>query len=114
MFKRTVALTIVLVVSFSLVNAYAEEKEKNALTKLTRGLTNTLTGSVEIPKQIYLVSKEREPITGVTYGTAKGICYGLLRTGAGVYDTLSFPVPPYDKPVLEPEFVFEGWEAQQK
>jgi putative exosortase-associated protein (TIGR04073 family) len=111
--KRTVALLIVLVLALSVINAYAEEKDKNALTKLSRGLANMLTGSIEVPKQIYLVSKEREPISGATYGFAKGICYGLLRTGSGVYDTLSFPIPPYDKPILEPEFVFDGWEAPQ-
>jgi putative exosortase-associated protein (TIGR04073 family) len=112
MLKRTVVLVCVVMFVLSLGYAYAEEK--NALTKLGRGLTNAITGSVEIPKQIYLVSKEREPITGITYGTAKGVCVGLLRTGAGVYDTLGFAFPPYDKPILEPEYVFEGWEAQQK
>jgi putative exosortase-associated protein (TIGR04073 family) len=110
MFRRAVVLTVIAVLALSAVTVYAEEK--NAFTKLTRGFANMLTGSIEIPKQIYLVSKEREPITGATYGLAKGICLGVLRTGAGVYDSLAFAIPPYDKPVFEPEFVFEGWEAQ--
>lgn len=115
MLKRTVVMLMVTMMVLSVANVYAEEKiqDKNALTKLGRGLANLVTGAVEIPKQMYLVSKEREPISGITYGTAKGICYGLLRTGAGVYDTLAFAIPPYDKPILEPEFVFEGWEAQK-
>ncbi|MDP2922342.1 MAG: exosortase system-associated protein, TIGR04073 family [Candidatus Omnitrophota bacterium] len=112
MLKRTVVLMIVALVVCSVTSVYAEDK--NALTKLGRGLSNAVTGVVEIPKQIYLVSKEREPVSGITYGTAKGICYGLLRTGAGVYDSLAFAFPPYDKPILEPEYVFEGWGAEQK
>jgi len=95
-----------------MVSVYAEESE-NALTKLGRGLANGVTGIVEVPKQIYLVSKEREPITGITYGTAKGICLGLMRTGAGVYDTLTFPIPPYNKPLMDPEFVFDGWQTEK-
>ncbi len=107
MLRKTVAL---LLVSFMTVSVFALAEDNNALTKLGRGLANAVTGVVEVPKQIYLVSKEREPITGITYGTAKGICYGLLRTGAGVYDAVSFPIPPYDKPIMEPEYAFEGWE----
>lgn len=90
--------------------AFAEEN--NALNKLGRGLSNIATGFVEIPKQIYLVSTEKEPITGITYGTAKGVCYGVLRTSAGVYDTVTFVIPPYDKPVMQPSYVFEGWQQQ--
>ncbi len=111
MLRKAVGLLIVCLMVMS-VSAFAEDN--NALAKLGRGLTNAVTGVVEIPKQIYLVSQEKEPITGITYGTAKGICYGLMRTAAGVYDTLAFAIPPYDKPVMEPAFVFEGWQAEKK
>ena len=107
MLRKTVAL---LLVSFMAISVVALAEDNNALTKLGRGLANAVTGVVEVPKQIYLVSKEREPVTGITYGTAKGICYGLLRTGAGVYDSVTFAIPPYDKPIMEPEYAFEGWQ----
>ncbi|MFA5007669.1 MAG: exosortase system-associated protein, TIGR04073 family [Candidatus Omnitrophota bacterium] len=111
MFRRTVVL---LLVSFMAISVVAFAEDHNALSKLGRGLANAVTGIVEVPKQIYLVSKEREPITGITYGTAKGICFGVLRTGAGVYDSVTFAIPPYDKPIMEPEFAFEGWQPEQK
>lgn len=111
MFRKAVGLFIVGLMALS-VSAYAEEN--NALAKLGRGLTNAVTGVVEVPKQIYLVSMEKEPVTGITYGTAKGLCYGVLRTAAGVYDTVAFAIPPYDKPIMEPAFVFEGWQAEPK
>ncbi|MFA6281314.1 MAG: exosortase system-associated protein, TIGR04073 family [Candidatus Omnitrophota bacterium] len=111
MFRKTVGLFILGLFVVS-VGAFAEDH--NALTKLGRGVTNALTGVVEIPKQVYLVSMEKEPVTGATYGTAKGICYGLLRTAAGVYDTVAFAIPPYDKPIMEPAFVFEGWKAEKE
>lgn len=109
MFRRTVAI---LLVSFMAISVAALAEENNALNKLGRGLANAVSGIVEVPKQIYLVSKEREPVTGITYGTAKGICYGLLRTGAGVYDTVTFAIPPYNEPIMEPEYAFEGWQSE--
>lgn len=111
MLRKAVSLFILGLFVFS-VGAFAEEN--NALSKLGRGVANALTGVVEIPKQIYLVSMEKEPVTGITYGTAKGVCYGLLRTASGVYETVAFAIPPYDKPVMEPAFVFEGWKAEPK
>lgn len=108
MVRKSVVIMAALVMTVISFSAYAADQ--NAATKLSRGLVNGLTGIVEVPKQIYLVSKEREPITGITYGLAKGICYGVLRTATGVYDIVSFPIPPYNKPVMDPEFVFEQWE----
>jgi putative exosortase-associated protein (TIGR04073 family) len=110
MFKKSVVLAIFAMVIFS-ASVYAADD--NAATKFARGAANTLTGFVEVPKQIYLTSIEYDPLTGIVFGTVKGICYGALRTLAGVYDATFFVVPPYDKPVMEPEFVFEGWEREQ-
>lgn len=75
--------------------------------KLGRGIVNMATGWVEIPKNIYDVSVESNPFTGITYGTLKGAGLTVVRTGAGVYDvaTFLFPIPHDYLPVLEPEFV---------
>ena len=88
----------------------SQAEEYNAATKLGRGLTNAASCWIEVPKQIYLVSQEREPLTGLIYGTIRGVGYTIVRAAAGVYDTALFLVPPYDQPILVPEFVFEGWE----
>jgi len=106
MFKRIVALMLVIgVLSTGTAFAY----DQNAGTKLARGIVNGSTGWIEIPKQIFLVSKEREPLTGITYGAVKGVAYTVLRVVEGAYDIASFLIPPYDQPLFEPEFVFEGW-----
>jgi putative exosortase-associated protein (TIGR04073 family) len=77
-------------------------------TKLGRGLANTLTGWVELPKNIYSTSVEDNPLAGVTLGLAKGAGMTLVRTGAGIFEIATFPFPlPEDyKPILEPEYVF--------
>jgi len=76
--------------------------------KLGRGLANVLTGWVELPKNIYDTCVEENILSGFTVGLAKGIGMTIVRTGAGVYEvvTFPFPVPEGYVPVLEPEFVF--------
>jgi len=105
--RRTLILAI-LILLMLVPNSHAEEY--NAATKLGRGLTNAASCWVEIPKQIYLVSKEREPLTGLIYGPIQGVGYTVMRAAAAVYDTALFLIPPYDQPIMDPEFVFEGWE----
>lgn len=100
---------VVLVLFSSMVFASTYAYDQTAATKFGRGVANATTGWIEIPKQIYLVSAERDPITGLIYGTAKGVCYTILRTTAGIFDAVTFPIPPYDKFLIEPEFIFEGW-----
>ena len=77
-------------------------------TKLGRGVANTLTGWVELPKNIYNMSVEDNAFAGMTLGLAKGAGMTLVRTGAGIYEiaTFPFPLPENFRPILEPEYVF--------
>lgn len=76
--------------------------------KLARGLVNIATGWVELPKNIYDTTVEDNLFAGLTVGLVKGVGMTIVRTGAGVYELVTFPFPiPEDfAPVLEPEFVF--------
>ncbi|MFH1593643.1 MAG: exosortase system-associated protein, TIGR04073 family [Candidatus Omnitrophota bacterium] len=71
--------------------------------KLGAGLQNFLTGWMEIPSRIHEVSQEHNVLAGLTYGTLEGAAYGTGRTVAGGIDTVTFVVPPYDKPIMEPK-----------
>ena len=82
---------------------------QDPFTKLGRGVANTLTGWVELPKNIYNTSvEENNAFAGMTLGLAKGAGMTIVRTGAGVYEivTFPFPLPENYKPILEPEYVF--------
>lgn len=82
------------------------------LRKLGRGLANTLTGVVEVPKKVILTCKDENPLMGFTWGLVKGTAVGILRSATGLYETLTFPIPApagYE-PMIHPEFVFEEWE----
>lgn len=93
----------VLILGFN-ESAFAQDP----FTKLGRGVANALTGWVEIPKNIYAVSREHNPFAGMTLGLAKGVGMTIVRTGAGFYEiaTFPFPLPENYKPILEPEYVF--------
>ncbi len=110
--KKTglILLSLVLVVAIltTASTSYAQNAFEKSMRKLGRGIVNTTTGWMEIPKQIYTESTDKNIAVGLTYGTAKGVGMGLVRTGAGVIDTVTFPFPINDySPLLEPEFVFE-------
>ena len=103
--KKGLIIAVVMVMILAVATAsYAQDPAK----KLGRGLANILTGWIELPKNIYDTSVEDNPLAGLTIGLAKGIGMTIVRTGAGIYEVVTFPFPiPEDYgPVLEPEFVF--------
>ena len=81
---------------------------QDAFTKLGRGVANTLTGWVELPKNVYDTSVQDNAFSGMTLGLAKGAGMTLVRTASGIFELVTFPFPlPEDyEPILEPEYVF--------
>jgi len=106
--KKIIAI---LLIGFILLIPMAQAQEKSK--KLFRGVTNLMTGWVELPKNIYDTTIEESISKGVTVGLVEGLGMAIVRTGCGVYETVTFPFPiPEDyKPILEPEFVFETQEV---
>ena len=103
--KKAILVVLVLLMVLCVTqDSYAQDAGK----KLMRGLANVLTGWVELPKNIYDTSVEDNVLSGITIGLAKGVGMTIVRTGAGVYETITFPFPiPQDyAPVLEPEYIF--------
>ena len=104
--KKGMIIAIALIMVFSLTTTcFAQDAGK----KLIRGLANILTGWVELPKNIYDTSVEDNVFSGLTIGLAKGIGMTIVRTGAGIYETITFPfpIPENYAPVLEPEYIFK-------
>ena len=103
--KKGIIVIVALLTIFCMTaTCYAQDPGK----KLIRGLANIFTGWVELPKNIYESSVEDNIFAGLTIGLAKGVGMTIVRTGAGIYETITFPFPiPEDyEPVLEPEYVF--------
>ena len=102
---KGIIICVAILMVINIANAcYAQDMGK----KIYRGLANIITGWIELPKNIYDTSVEDNPLSGLTIGLAKGVGMTIVRTGAGVYETVTFPfpIPEGYAPVLEPEFVF--------
>jgi len=102
---KGIIICVAILMVLNIANAcYAQDMGK----KVYRGLANIITGWIELPKNIYDTSVEDNPLSGLTIGLAKGVGMTIVRTGAGVYETVTFPfpIPEGYAPVLEPEFVF--------
>ena len=104
LFGATVSFALILIALAS--NCYAAQ---DPFSKLGRGVANTLTGWIEIPKTVYSTSVESNALSGATLGLAKGVGMGIVRTGAGIFEAVTFPfaLPQNYKPILEPEYVFD-------
>jgi putative exosortase-associated protein (TIGR04073 family) len=107
--RKVVILVIAGIMLFSFI---APIYAQNPIIKLGRGVVNTLSGWLEIAKQPYETTKQENLLAGCTVGIVKGLGMGLLRTGVGLWDLLTFPIPAPAKfePILKPEFVFSGSE----
>ena len=102
-------LLVALVVLASAPSASAEPMDAGkAFSKATRGLCNTITGWVEIPKRVHETSQQDGALSGLTWGLLRGLGHGFIRTAAGLYElvTFPFPAPPGYQSVIQPEYVF--------
>ncbi|MDO8536550.1 MAG: exosortase system-associated protein, TIGR04073 family [Candidatus Omnitrophota bacterium] len=99
---------IVLVVALVILNIASASYAQSMASKLNRGLINIATGWFEIPKNMSAATAKHDFVSAFFIGLPKGCWMAIVRTGAGVYDTVTFPVPmPKDyNPILEPEFAF--------
>ena len=88
---------------------------RKAGNKLARGVTNLVTGWVEIPKRVNETTNQSGALSGFTWGLARGLGYGFVRTIAGGYETITFPfpAPPDYRPVIQPPYVFSSEEKTE-
>jgi putative exosortase-associated protein (TIGR04073 family) len=66
-----------------------------------RGLVNVLTGWIEIPKQFGRGKQEDNPVTGMGRGLLRGAGLAVIRTGVGLFETVTFPLS-YPKDFASP------------
>lgn len=85
--------------------------------KFLRGVANSLSGILEVPKQICVETKEsKNYIVGPIAGFAKGAAFGLMRTVSGLWDVFTFPIqaPAGYEPLMKPDYVFQTEECTTK
>jgi len=115
MFKRMAVVTLIglcLTNIFTPQMAMASEDpfpaQGTAWRKLHRGFANVLLGGGEF---LYRFSEpDEQQVTPPWFtGLFRGLYHMVKRTGAGIYEvvTFPFPIPQNYLPIIEPEFVWE-------
>jgi len=117
--KVTLSSLLLLVLLASGTCFALEETQPEAVTekmafKLVRGVANVTTSVVEIPKQSYLMVRDRGNV-GYVVGPLKGVGMAFYRLFAGLTETIFFavPQPGYYDSMIAPEFVWQGWEEKR-
>ena len=87
-----------------------ESSTKPASVKLWRGIVNTFTGLGEIVRQPIVMTIEDGWI-GIPTGLINGVVMTFVRTGSGLVEVFTFPVPfdeeiGYDS-LLNPDYVWQ-------
>ncbi len=96
------------------INAEEMNYENTPVNKLERGAINTATFWAEVPASVCKVSKERDPLLGVTVGVVQGTMTAVARGVTGIVDVLTCWAPPYDKPAMQPEYALTHADNQLK
>jgi putative exosortase-associated protein (TIGR04073 family) len=83
---------------------------KAASTKLWRGIVNTALGWGEIIRQPIVCTID-DGAVGVPVGLINGVFMSLVRTGAGIIEIVTFPMPldseiGYDS-LMNPDYVWQ-------
>ena len=82
--------------------ALAHEELHPALAKFGRGVANALFGWLEIPLGVHETFSAQDTGGSFFGGLAHGLIRGVIRTGAGLYETVTFvlPIPKHYAPLL--------------
>jgi putative exosortase-associated protein (TIGR04073 family) len=81
---------------------------KSPAHKLGRGAINVATCWMEVPADISRVTAESNGFAGWTLGLGEGILTTFFRAASGVFDAATFALPPYNRPVMLPEYASDS------
>lgn len=90
--------------------AAANDYTTQITDKFARGFANTVTGWVELPKEISNTSKASNIGMGLTVGLVKGIMHTVGRTVVGAVDLVTFFVPSPE--YVHPRYVWDPFDRE--
>ena len=111
--RRKIILISSIMALFLSLTAEAADYPTSAGRKLGRGLANTAFGWTEVLKSQEKISDDHGIVAGLLWGTLDGLGNTVKRTGAGIFETVTFPIQTVrdNDPVLGPEFPLSNDQA---
>ncbi len=76
--------------------------------KMGVGMMNAATAWTDLPRGMARVSRNDNLLMGMTLGAAEGVVSAIGRGAAGVIDMATFGLPPYEEPLVSPEYRTEN------
>lgn len=98
------AAVFMLAVPTAMANDYGNQ----VVDKFSRGFVNTVTGWVELPKNIVNTSKQQNVGMGLTVGLIKGVAHTVGRTVVGAVELVTFFIP--NPEFVHPKYVWKPFE----
>jgi len=86
------------------MNTGADIDEDSPANKMGIGVMNAATSWTDLPREVARVSEEDNALAGWTWGFGQGLVYGIARGVSGAIEVATFGVPPYDDPLVKPEY----------
>lgn len=109
--KQTLtALLLLASVGFFSSEAAASSYISRMGSKLGNGITNAVTGIVEVPKTIMATNRTDGPAYAATAGVVTGLFNMIGRTLLGAGDVVTFMIPT--KPIPQPDFVWQNFKQE--
>lgn len=99
-----------------LAAASPAEARDSPARKLGRGFANLGLGVLALPAEVVETGREHGPFVGATWGLVKGVTLFAVTEVVGVWEILTapYPFPPEFKPILSPEFPWQGFEVESR
>jgi putative exosortase-associated protein (TIGR04073 family) len=93
----------------TLVDTRDMRYHRTPVRKLFRGVSNIITCPLEVPASMFSTAADEEnEFSGFFLGGVQGLCTTVLRGLEGVFDTVTFIIPPYSKSIVTPEFAWDS------
>lgn len=86
--------------------------QRKVANKAQIGLDNIATGWVELPKSVAHTYNETNFLFAITGGVIKGVVHAVARTGAGLWDLFTSPLP--SEPIPNPYRVWDDWQRETR
>ena len=96
------------------INADKIPYGKTALNKLERGTVNMATFWMELPAGVAKVSRESNPVLGVTVGAVNGVFTSAIRGLTAMFDVATCMITSYSQPVMKPEYAINSLETNMR
>jgi putative exosortase-associated protein (TIGR04073 family) len=107
----TIFFVSVFLISFSASTASA--RQYTAAHKFRRGVSNLTLGVLAIPGQMTAKTREDGYAIGLPLGFVQGVGWFVATEVIGVWEFLTCPFefPPHFRPIIDPEYPWEYFEA---